>query len=301
MKLIKGFGLLSFLAIISGSCFDPPEFPVVPQIEFDRIEFIKKATPSDFDSLNLYIKFKDGDGDLGFQEGTEDISDPYHNAFFYQAKDVQPGENAKLEPISTVSGFVGSDEYDLLLPDPNLGKLVVYRSRKKEGFTLPQTFHCSDYEYLGGAVDPNNQGDGRRLLIKKADRAVLDPMIKLVDSIAFADNRDATEYYQIRDTLYYTPNQNHYNIEVDFLVKDPTAPGGFREFDWREEFCTTFDGRFPVFSDKPSSIDGTLRYSMTSLGFTSLFSIKTLKLRVWIRDQQLHISNMIETNEFTLQ
>ncbi|MEX2231013.1 MAG: hypothetical protein WD824_02540 [Cyclobacteriaceae bacterium] len=301
MKLIKGLGLLSFLVIISGSCFDPPEFPVVPQIEFERIEFVNSVSPSDFDSLNLYIRFKDGDGDLGFREGTEDISYPYHNAFFYQALDVEPGEIAKLEPISTVSGFVGSEEYDLLLPDPNLGKLVVYSSRKKDGFSaLPQTFHCADYEYLGGKVDPNNQGDGRRLLIRKVDRAVLDPMIKLVDSIPFADKPNVTEYYQIRDTLYFTPNQDHYNIEVDFLVKDPTADGGFREYDWRREFCTTFDGRFPVFSDKQSSIDGTLRYSMTSFGFTSIFSIKTLKLRVSIKDRERHPSYPIETNEFTL-
>ena len=100
--------------------------------------------------------------------------------------------------------------------------------------------------------------------------------------------------------MYFTPNQDHYNIEVDFLVKDPSAPDGFREFDWREEFCTTLDGRFPVFSDNNSSIDGTLKYSMTSLGFRALFSIKTLKLRVSIKDRARNRSNVITTPEFTL-
>ena len=294
MKLIKGLGLLSFLAVISGSCFDPPEFPVVPQIEFEKIEFVDSPTASEFDSLNLYIKFKDGDGDLGFFEGTADISDPYHNAFFYQE------DNGKVEPLATISGYVGDDEYDLLvIPDPLKGKLVVFRTHEKPEYNfLPSNFDCSAYEYLGGALDPENASDGRRLLIESNDRPALDSQVKIVDSIQGPGG--TWDYYQIRDTLYYTPNPNHYNIEVDFLVKDPSAPGGFIEFDWRKEFCTTFDGRFPVFSDKESSIDGTLRYSMTSLGFTSLFSIKTLKLRVSIKDRSLNTSNVVETREFTL-
>ena len=292
MKLIKGLGLLSFLIIVSVSCFDPPEFPVVPQIVFERIEFIDAPDPSDFDSLNLYIHFKDGDGNLGFNESTADISDPYHNAFFYQE------DNGSLSPLTTQSGYVGSDEYDLLLiPDPNKGKLVVFRTRQKPEYNfLPPAFDCASYEYLGGAPNPDNSTDGRRLLIMASDLPVLDPLVKLVDSIP----KTNPEFYQIRDTLYYTRNPDHYNIEVDFLVKDPTAPGGFREYDWHQEFCTTFDGRFPVFSDKGSSIDGTLRYSMTSLGFTSIFSIRTLKLRVKIKDRDRNSSNVIETPEFTL-
>ncbi len=294
MKLIKGLGLLSFLVIVSGSCFNAPEFPIVPQIAFEKIEFVDSPDPSDFDSLNLYINFKDGDGDLGFSDGAFDISDPYHNSFFYQEN------QGKIEPLSTVTGYVGEDQYDLLeIPNPERGQLVVFRTKRKPEYSfLPPTFDCADYEYLGGPLDAGNSSDGRRLLIEKSAVAALDPLVKLVDSIPGSDGK--TAYYQIRDTLYYTPNPNHYNIEVDFLIKDPTAPGGFREFDWRKEFCTTFDGRFPVFSDKQSSIDGTLRYSMTSLGFTTLFSIKTLKLRVSIKDHALHSSNVIETREFTL-
>lgn len=294
MKFIKGFGLLSFLVIISGSCFNPPEFPVVPQIEFEKLEFVDSPTPG-FDSLNLYINFKDGDGDLGFKDDVKYISDPYHNSFFYQ-------ENAgKVQPLATVTGYVGDDQYELLeIPNPAQGKLVSFRTRKKTEYSfLPPTFNCADYEYLGGPLDATNSSDGRRLLIEAAAKVALDPEVRLVDSIMENDGKTVA-YYQIRDTLYYTPNPDHYNIEVDFLVKDPTAPGGFREFDWRREYCTTFDGRFPVFSDKESSIDGTLRYSMTSLGFTVLFSIKTLKLRVSIKDRQRNTSNVIETPEFTL-
>ncbi len=297
MKFIKGLGLLCFITLLSGSCFDAPEFPVIPEIEFDRIEIIHSADPSDFDTLNLYIKFKDGDGDLGFTLSPKYLSDPYHNANFYQED-----AGGKLIPLGTEAGTIGEDEYELLhIPDPQKGKLVVYRTRKKAEFNfLPPADKCTGsnslkhYEYLAGALGAPNPG-GRRLLVRTEDMAAVDPLVELVDSFPKIN----PQYYQIRDTMYITPNPDHYNIEVDFLVKDPTAEGGFREFDWREEYCTTFDGRFPVLSDDPgSSIDGTLRYSMTSFGFQTIFSIKTLKLRVSIKDQQRHRSNVIYTNEF---
>ena len=301
MKLIKGLGLLSFLAIISGSCFDPPEFPTRPQLEFENIEFIA-AQPGDFDTLNLYMRFRDGDGNLGFNETAADISAPFHDVFFYQ-ENLATGE---VEPLSKISGFIGEDEYDLLqIPDPAKGKLVTFRSRQIPALNLPGGDICSGsnnlkyYEYLGGPVvaDPNNPGngggDGRRLLILAQDRAVLDSKIKLVDSIPKVN----PQYYQIRDTLYFTHNPDHNNIEVDFFVKEG---GEFTEFDWREEFCTTFDGRFPIFSDTKNSIDGDLKYSMTSLGFKALFSINTLKLRVTIKDHNLNVSDEMWTDEFTL-
>ena len=302
MKLIKGLGLLSFLAIITGSCFDPPEFPAVPQIEYDNIQFIPATQPGNFDTLNLFIKFKDGDGNLGFNQSSLHTSAPFHDVTFYQEDNQNIGQ---MIPLGHESGFVGEYEYDLLhIPDASKGTLVTFQTRKKAGFSsLPGNEVCFGsnnlkyYEYLGEAVDPANQGgNGRRLLILATDKAVLPPGTVLVDSIP----RVNPQYYQIRDTLYFTPNQNHYNIEVDFLVKDPSAPDGFREFDWREEFCTTFDGRFPVFSDNESSIDGTLKYTMTSLGFRALFSIKTLKLRVSIKDRAQNTSNFVMTPEFTL-
>lgn len=301
MKLIKGLGLLSFLTILSGSCFEPPEFPATPEISYAGIEFIDSVDPGDFDSLNLYINFKDGDGDLGFSLHPADLSDPYHSVVYYQEN------NGQLQPLATEAGwYLGDDEFELLLvPDASKGKLVVYRTREKPEYSyLPGNEKCGGsntlkhYEYLAGPIDPDggSSADGRRLLVRASDKAILDPDVALVDSFPRSD----PEFYQIRDTLYYTPNQDHYNIEVDFFVKDPSAPGGFREFDWREEYCTTFDGRFPTFSDDGSSIDGELRYSMTSFGFTTIFGISTLKLRVSIKDHARHQSNVIETEEFTL-
>jgi len=109
------------------------------------------------------------------------------------------------------------------------------------------------------------------------------------------------------DTFYYERNPNFYNIFVDFLVKN--NDGTWTEFDWTEEFAypqcgITFDGRFPILSkdlSRAAALDGKIRYAMGSVGFTILFSIKTLKLRINIQDRALNRSNVIETPEFTLQ
>ncbi len=114
------------------------------------------------------------------------------------------------------------------------------------------------------------------------------------------------EIIQDVDTLYYQSNEYHHNILVDFLVQQPG--GGFEEFDWTKEFgypnCgISYDGRFPLLlpnrNDRP--LEGSIRYGMTSVGFKSLFSLKTLKLRVTVIDRALNVSNTIETPPFTLQ
>lgn len=114
-----------------------------------------------------------------------------------------------------------------------------------------------------------------------------------------------TDNNNVVDTLYFELNPDHYNIEVDFLVKN--TDGTFTEFDWTKEFnypnCgTSFDGRFPIlFKDEPGApLEGSLKYSMGSIGFKALFSIKTLKLRIQIKDRALNKSNEIFTPEFTL-
>jgi hypothetical protein len=109
------------------------------------------------------------------------------------------------------------------------------------------------------------------------------------------------------DTFYFQRNPYHYNITVDYLVKN--ADGTFTEFDWTKEFSypqcgITFDGRFPILSrdlSRSAALDGKIRYGMASTGFNILFSIKTLKLRITIFDRALNRSNTVETPEFTLQ
>jgi hypothetical protein len=295
MKIGKGLALL-VIASIFGSCFDPPEFPNVPEIAFDKIEFYDGA---ETDSLVLYITFKDGDGNLGLSgQDLLHISAPFNNLTFYQTNN---GGDPPITPLNTEA--VTSSNQDTLhilnIPNPGQGKLVFPRTRKQSGYDFLPVFSdgcppAPRYEFLRST----------RLLIKAADTIALDDLVTFTDTLFNPGSN--TIYYQIQDTLYYTVNPDHYNIEVDFLIKDPnniTAdPPGFTEYDWRENTCVSFDGRFPVLSDSRSALEGTLRYSMNSVGFVDVFGLDVpLMLRIQVKDRLLNKSNVIFTKVFTLQ
>lgn len=292
MKLVRGAALLSFFSLLLGSCFDPPDFPATPEIVFDEIVFRDVPDNNKPDSLILYIDFKDGDGDLGL-----DPQDPFYYADPYNYGDFfQINKTGGFNTIQTLPGQLTTQVnnipttiiVDLLdIPNPADGKLVFPRTRNNPSYSTLPMFSCADYE-------------PKDFVIEGVDADVLDQFSTIKDTV-FDQGRP---YLLVFDTLYFEPNPNHYNITVDFLVKtDPNNPVPdlrFTEFDWRKEFCTTFDGRFPVLSTSSSALDGNLKYAMESRGFKILFGGKTLKLRIQIKDRSLNESNTIETPEFTL-
>jgi hypothetical protein len=72
-------------------------------------------------------------------------------------------------------------------------------------------------------------------------------------------------------------------------------------FDWEKEYCeAAFNQRFPVLSEKTGLLEGNLEYALTSVGIQATFGTRTLKLKIRIRDRALHVSNDVETKEFTL-
>lgn len=286
MKLFKRLSFFVFAACL-GSCVNPPEFSDVPEIEFKSLEFVD----SDVDSLILTLNFRDGDGDLGLDNTSDDyVSDPFNiNYFFQETGQTDQGTGRTiLDTIKTTTFPLNGQHYDLLeIKNAKQGKLVVPRTRKKAEYGWLPSYNCGDYEYI---VD-------RKLLITAEDASVLDRKQMKIDSILNPATKKPM-YYQIRDTFLIAVNPNHYNIEVDFFVKNGND---FDEYDWRKEFCTqSFDGRFPVLSSNRSSLNGKLTYTMSSLGFVAVFSVKTLKLRIRVRDRALHASRWIETGEFTL-
>lgn len=235
MSLIRGFGL--FVIILTGitACFNPPEFPIQPSIEYESVDYVEYGNGFDTnaDSLILKIKFRDGDGDLGL--AATETSPPYNNKYYFKMS------NDKFITYSTKRTVPGYDT----LPD------------------FVQPYNCINWEVF------------------RQNNAVV-------------------------DTFYFQLNPDFYNITVDYLVKN--NDGSFTEYKWEEAFnypaCGgTFDGRFPIlYKDQPGApLEGTIRYGMGSTGFKILFSIKTLKLRIQIKDRALNKSNIIETPEFTLQ
>jgi len=273
MQAIRGLGLFMIISIALGACFTPPEYPNEPQIEFESIQYKEVGTGMDSnpDSLILTLSFKDGDGDLGLSADELDCAsdDVCYNNKRYTLFRAENGDLGLLSTGQTCSGTTVcyANRFHILKREANVAKYITYKDRR----TNP------DYASLPAFSKPYNCINWN--VIREENVVV--------------------------DTVYFELNPDYSNIEVDFLVKN--ASGGFDEFDWMKEFnypnCgISFDGRFPIlFKDRTGSpLEGTIRYGLGSVGFKILFSTKTLKLRVQIKDRALNKSNVIETNEFTL-
>ena len=279
MKVAKGVVL--FLSVIMlGSCFNPPEFPIEPQIAFKDITFKRGGISGD--SLLLSITFKDGDGDLGF-----DGSNPLYSSYPFHPIDYYLEKNGELTKVATEKVYDNVPPL-LKIDDGQSGKLVSVRTRNKPGYgNLPEyvlPYSCSAYNY-------------DTVYVTSFDKSIFDKSYNIVDSLVSSNPNDP-KIYLLLDTLYYTYNPNHYNITVEFGTKN--SDGSYTEFDWREEFCSNYDGRFPVLTENKVPLDGTLRYSMISTGFLSLFGGKTLRLKVQIKDKALHLSQTITTPDFKI-
>lgn len=281
MRAIKGLFLFSFLWVCMSSCFDPPEFSNTPQISFNKIQFKVTPSPSDADSLILFIDFKDGDGDLGLNDLLRD--DPYHELNFYFENGA-----GNVKTVGTVLQAVNKPPLPATIPmivAAPTGKLVTKRTRNKPGFGyLPQfnsaNLNCRDYTT-------------QYLIIAPSAKNAIDASYKIVDTLR---DQAQNQYYLLRDTIYFNRNLNYFNIRIRFYQ---STGGPFTEFSWEDEFCTTFNGRFPILSDKTGPLEGTIRYAMTSIGFTQLFSIKNLRLDVIVQDRTFK-KDSIRTPDFTL-
>jgi hypothetical protein len=300
MKKISGVvvftGRLIFGSMLLWSCFNPPEFPTTPQIEFNKVEFKEVGGFSDQDSLIVYINFKDGDGDLGLS--TQDLDSPVHVTNFFT------GTNGQLTTIASAifdlsnlryasnSKSPKSASYVLQYIPKNTGKLISSKDIGNPQYGMLPPFEapystCTNSlkAYLTDTV-----------FVERPFKYALDPST-IVDSLRRANG--PIVLYAVLASWYIESNDRNYNITVQFQVKNSTDTG-FHDFDWRKEYCTTFDGRFPVLADKHRPIEGTLRYGMTSTGFLTLFRVSTLRLRIQIQDRNFNKSNVVRSQQFTL-
>ncbi len=104
------------------------------------------------------------------------------------------------------------------------------------------------------------------------------------------------------DTVYAPINIRHYNIYADLYTKQQ---GSFNLFNFRKELCVQPIGwgRFPRLKENFSTdgpLEGVIEFKIKSNTWLTKFSNDTLMLKVQIRDRALHLSNEIETPEFTL-
>jgi hypothetical protein len=84
MTLVRPFGLLVLLAGLTwgvSGCLTPPEYDIVPAIEFKEMAVkrgFEEGSPLPIDTFRITVSFRDGDGDLGLMpnEITKDV--PYN-------------------------------------------------------------------------------------------------------------------------------------------------------------------------------------------------------------------------------
>lgn len=283
MKVLKGVILFGISMVVT-ACFDPPEFPITPEIEFEGIYFREAKTVGVMDSLVLTLSFRDGDGDLGLSgDQIEHIDPPYHDVNYFLATETT------IDTIQKETKYLELPQF-VQIPPNATGKLVTTRIAKDPKYAalkLPPYIDdhasCLEWTYTYVFVD-----DG--------DKEIFDKETHNIDTVLAYPN--FPKIYVLLDTFLYKKNPYYANIEVEFLVKEN---GGYEVFDWEKEFCEiSFNQRFPVLSDKEGPLEGSLQYAMVSSGMKSIFSIKTMKLRFRIRDRDLNDSDWVETPEFTL-
>ncbi|MBL7834877.1 MAG: hypothetical protein JNK18_13045 [Cyclobacteriaceae bacterium] len=284
MRVIKGIVLFCFSVVLVSGCFDPPEFSDTPQITFRDIKFKEVGGAADYDSLILYLDFKDGNGDVGLSAVDPTDFDPPYNAEFFYVEDIN--SSGDTIPVLSKVVTIADTIYTIINPDSVGGKLVTTDTRNKPNYGYLPAFDpggCGDYAAVSGVLVP----------MKTVDSSFEIQAIKTING---------RKYAKIRGSLLYKQNPNHYNIEIKFFR---FQGGNFVEFDWFKEYCITFNGRFPTslndfptYKDRP--IDGSIRYAMPNTSFLAVFGSTRLRISARIRDRALHVSNEVVTPEFDL-
>ncbi|UII23691.1 hypothetical protein [Fulvivirga ligni] len=72
--------LIITIGLTASSCFDAPNYPDQPHIDFNYVQF-KLGNFPDADSLIVSVDFEDGDGDVGL--GPEESNYPFSNKIYF--------------------------------------------------------------------------------------------------------------------------------------------------------------------------------------------------------------------------
>src|SRR5688572_5160302 len=81
MKL-SSLVLVVFSVAVAVSCFQPPEYPVQPQIEFEDVYY---GDGPRNDSIVVTFTYKDGDGDLGLGSVQSETLPPFNEHWYYSS------------------------------------------------------------------------------------------------------------------------------------------------------------------------------------------------------------------------
>ena len=211
MKATKGALLFGITILLVSACFDPPQFGMVPVIDYENIYYTEAKAVGERDSLVLSISFKDGNGDLGLS--ATQIEPPFHDINYYLAN------NGTITPLEKETVYSNLPQF-VSVPNGAAGKLVTSRTAEEAAYAddLPSftdPYSCTFYAYT-------------KVFINEPDKHIFDGSYNL-DSVLTVPN--FPKVYVLLDTFYYQRNPTHTNIEVEFWVKEA---GGYVLFDWEK-------------------------------------------------------------------
>lgn len=293
----KGGKILVALMILWVGCGKEPDYSVVPEIALTNngLKFIDSPESGDADTLRISLRFTDGDGDLGLDEGA-DIDGEYAQKFY------------KIYYAEYSTGQLYSSPYSL------------NRWTQQRGGYSANTAVTFQKRFWISTADANVRMPGTSPLWReffvlnyKAKRTVaalqsFPEFVKPYNCTKWDVETYKVDNVDVKDTLSVEFNPYYYNIFIEFYTKNPD--GTFSFFDPGTYFtypsCNTdlFSGRFPILaadSKNPVPLNGIINYSIPSIAFIFFFGNKALKLKIYILDRSRHKSNVVETPEFTLQ
>lgn len=268
-----------FCGVLVSSCFNPPEYPDVPNIVYKDVAFAKGGVLDDgspaADSVIIKLTFKDGDGDIGISNNEFDY--PFHDKwyFFEDPSKISDPDDACAFSSPENGGYKcwnwAKQISTAYVRYATRSKTGYYDSLRgfKEGWVKP--FNCTNWEIKTEKVKPD----------------------------------DPTE--RPFDTVYFQLNPHYNNIFVEFQTKN--GDGSYTAFNPNTFFTSPicgiriFDGRIPILAEdlkNSTPLEGEIRYAIPSVSFTALFGGKILRLKVSIEDRALHRSNTIFTPDFNL-
>lgn len=291
------FLILGFL-ILSG-CFRPPEFPLEPQIAFERLQLTDDA------NLILTFKVRDGDGDIGLNnesdyaigEFPEDLFAPYHqNSWIRDVNDsilTFSSEN-HVGPYEQVPAIGLKERIPLLVYDASSKSQAVAEGE------ITSYFIAGDPEPFSDVDERPSEFDCNVFELIPSHIVVSDTFNVPGEQGEFIHQTIETVF----DTIFVKRNPRFFNLGLFLEVKQGNQYIPIEEFTDKIADCDPiYTARFPVFdrSDFGRPLDGKISYRLFSVLFQDSDILQaTMRMRFAIMDRNENRSDTVSTPDFRI-
>ena len=164
--------LLFFSLLALAACYEEPEFPDEPRIDFESVRFVESTSPtSPEDTLKITVSFKDGDGDLGIIPPGQHFYDSVFNGKYIRYRELEGTSNDTLPALNCSNyrtgyfnnngGFVASGERTKITdtiyvrPNPLYYNFFIQLYTVKNG--QAKEFDFVEFNYPSCGISPNGR------------------------------------------------------------------------------------------------------------------------------------------------